>query len=122
MTVSVLATPPTISSWILLKWADDGTEEVKAPAAHAQEVQRLVGEFGTSGLARSEFCRIHGMTLKTLQRGLKRERTQSSDMQTDGKRLVRVKVIGGSDTTDRERLGNGGGIGQGPAHRAEPRF
>src|SRR5271157_2908054 len=70
-----------------------------------QEVQRLVREFGTSGLARSEFCRIHGMTLKTLQRGLKRERTQSSDMQTDGKRLVRVKVIGGSDTTDRERLG-----------------
>src|SRR5260370_30382651 len=68
-----------------------------------QEVQRLVREFGTSGLARSEFCRIHGMTLKTLQRGLKRERTQSSDMQTDGKRLVRVKVIGGSDTTDRER-------------------
>src|SRR5260370_11547894 len=68
-----------------------------------QEVQRLVREFGTSGLARSEFCRIHGMTLKTLQRGLKRERTQSSDTQTDGKRLVRVKVIGGSDTTDRER-------------------
>jgi hypothetical protein len=68
-----------------------------------QEVQRLVREFGTSGLARSEFCRIHGMTLRTLQRGLKRERTQSSDMQTDGKRLVRVKVIGGSDTTDRER-------------------
>jgi hypothetical protein len=43
------------------------------------------------------------MTLRTMQRGLKRERTQSSDMQTDGKRLVRVKVIGGSDTTDRER-------------------
>src|SRR5260370_33907802 len=79
-----------------------------------QEVQRLVREFGTSGLARSEFCRIHGMTLKTLQRGLKRERTQSSDMQTDGKRLVRVKVIGGSDTTDRERpLGMAVGLAKG---------
>src|SRR5260370_11398201 len=79
-----------------------------------QEVQRLVREFGTSGLARSEFCRIHGMTLKTLQRGLKRERTQSSDTQTDGKRLVRVKVIGGSDTTDRERpLGMAVGFAQG---------
>jgi HNH endonuclease len=59
-----------------------------------QEVQRLVSEFGTSGLPRGEFCRIHGMTLSTLQRGLKRERTESSDMQSDGKRLVRVKVIG----------------------------
>ena len=26
-----------------------------------------------------------------------------SDIQTDGKRLVRVKVIGGTDTADRER-------------------
>ena len=59
-------------------------------------------EFGTSGLSRSEFCRIHGMTLSTLQRGLKRERIESSDIQTDGKRLVRVKLIGGSGTTDRE--------------------
>jgi hypothetical protein len=61
-----------------------------------QEVQRLVRELGSSGLGRGEFCRIHGMTLKTLQRGLQRERIQSGDIQTDGKRLVRVKVIGGS--------------------------
>ena len=67
-----------------------------------QEVQRLVGEFGTSGLSRGEFCRIHGMTLSTLQRGLKRERTRPSDIQSDGKRLVRVKVTGGSGTADRE--------------------
>jgi hypothetical protein len=69
-----------------------------------QEVQRLVGECGTSGLSRGEFCRIHGMTLSTLQRGLKRERTEPSDIQRDGKRLVRVKVIGGSGTADREGL------------------
>ena len=69
-----------------------------------QEVQRLVGEFGTSGLSRGEFCRIHGMTLSTLQRELKRERTEPSDIQRDGKRLVRVKVIGGSGTADREGL------------------
>jgi len=43
------------------------------------------------------------MTLSTLQRGLKRERIQSSDIQTDGKRLMRVKVISGSGTADRER-------------------
>src|SRR6516225_1551696 len=68
-----------------------------------QEVQRLVKEFVTSGLGRSQFCRIHGMTLKTLQRGLHREPIQSSDIPTDGKRLVRVKVIGGSGRADRER-------------------
>src|SRR5258707_15522106 len=67
-----------------------------------QEVQRLVGEFGTSGLSRGEVCRIHGMTLSTLQRGLKRERTEPSDIQSDGKRLLRVKVIGGSGRADRE--------------------
>src|SRR5260370_23010365 len=44
------------------------------------------------------------MTLSTLQRGLKRELTEPSDIQRDGKRLVRVKVIGGSGTADREGL------------------
>jgi hypothetical protein len=43
-----------------------------------------------------------------LQRGFKRGRIEASD----GKRLVRVKVIGGSGTADREPpWGNGGDIG-----------
>src|SRR6201993_480558 len=38
-------------------------EEVKPRRQRTrQEVQRLVGEFGTSGLSRAEFCRIHGMS------------------------------------------------------------
>jgi hypothetical protein len=78
-------------------------EEVKPRRRRTrQEVQRLVSEFGTSGLSRGEFCRIHGVTLSTLQRGLRRERTKPGDIQSDGKKLVRVKIIGGSDTTDRE--------------------
>ena len=78
-------------------------EEVKPRRRRTrQEVQRLVGEFGTSGLSRGEFCRIHGKRLSTLQRGLKRERTEPSDVQSDNKRLVRVKVIGGNGTADRE--------------------
>src|ERR1700736_1299775 len=78
-------------------------EEVKARRRRTrQEVQRLVREFGTSGLSRGEFCRIHAMTLSTLQRGLKRRGTEPSDIQSDGKRLVRVKVIGGSRPADRE--------------------
>src|ERR1700732_545821 len=79
-------------------------EEVKPRRRRTrQEGQRLVGEFGTSGLSGDEFCRIHGMRLSTLQRGLKRERTEPSDIQSGGKRLVRVKVIGGErHTADRE--------------------
>src|ERR1700730_18905688 len=83
-----------------------------------QEVQRLVDKFGTSGLSRGEFCRIHAMTLSTLQRGLKRKRTEPSDIQSDGKRLVRVKVIGGTGTTDREGpWAMAGGLGKGRGHR-----
>jgi hypothetical protein len=77
-------------------------EEIKPRRRRTrQEVQRLVSsEFGTSGLSRGEFCRIHGMTLSTLQRGLKRERTEPSDIQSNGKRLVRVKVIGANNRPD----------------------
>src|ERR1700722_14702924 len=81
-------------------------EEVKPRRRRTrQEVQRLVGEFGTSGLSRGEFCRIHGMRLSTLQRGLRRRRTEPSDLQSDGKRLGRVKEIGGSRPGDREPPG-----------------
>jgi hypothetical protein len=81
-------------------------EEVKPRRRRTrQEVQRLVSEFGTSGLSPGEFCRIHGMTLSTLQRGLKRERIERSDLQSDGRTLVRVKVIGGKGTADREGRG-----------------
>ena len=45
---------------------------------------------------------MRGMTLSTLQRGLKRERIASEGSQSDGKRLVRVKVIGGNGAVDRE--------------------
>jgi hypothetical protein len=78
-------------------------EEVKPRRRRTrQEVQRLVSKFATSGLSRGEFCRMHAMTLSTLQRGLKRGPTELSDMQRDGKRLVRVRVIGGTGTADRE--------------------
>ena len=42
------------------------------------------------------------MTLSTLQRGLKRERTKAGEIQSDGKKLVRLKVIGGKGAADRE--------------------
>jgi transposase-like protein len=80
------------------------SEEVKPRRRRTrQEVQRLVSEFGTGGLSRGEFCRLHGMRLSTLQRGLRRARTKPGDIQSDGKKLVRVKVIGsGAADADRE--------------------
>jgi hypothetical protein len=61
-----------------------------------------VAEFRTSGLRQSEFCRMHGMTHGTLQRGLRREPIGSGS-QGAVKRLVAVEVSGG-DGLDRLRL------------------
>ena len=58
-----------------------------------QEVKRLVAEFETSGLLRSEFCRKHNLALGTLQRGLRRRRMEVEG-QSEAKRLVEVKLTG----------------------------
>jgi hypothetical protein len=58
-----------------------------------QEIKRLVREFETSGLRRSEFCQKHNLAPGTLQRGLKRRRMEV-DRQSESKRLVEVKMAG----------------------------
>jgi hypothetical protein len=58
-----------------------------------QEIKRLVREFETGGLGRSEFCQKHNLALGTLQRGLKRRRMELEPQRGD-KRLVEVKVAG----------------------------
>ena len=67
-----------------------------------QEVKRLVAEFETSGLLRSEFCRKHNLALGTLQRGLRRRRMEVEG-QSEAKRLVEVKLAG------KQRNGSGPG-------------
>jgi len=67
-----------------------------------QEIKRLVREFETSGQRRSEFCHKHNLALGTLQRGL-RKRRMEVEGQSEGKRLVEVKVAG------IQRNGNGPG-------------
>ena len=69
-------------------------EEVKRRRRSSQEIQRLVAEFRTSGLRAGEFCRIHGLTHGTLQRGLRREQIGSGS-QRGVKRLVAVEVTDG---------------------------
>ena len=52
-----------------------------------------MAEFETSGLRRSEFCQKHHLALGTLQRGLRRRRTEVEG-QSEGRRLVEVKMAG----------------------------
>jgi hypothetical protein len=74
-----------------------------------QEIKQLVAEFETSGLRRSEFCHKHNLALGTLQRGLRRRRVEVAG-QSEGKRLVEVKVAG--------IQGNGSGAGTCPVAKA----
>ena len=56
-----------------------------------QQIKRLVAEFETGGLQRSEFCKNHNLALGTLQRGLRRRRMEVEG-QREAKRLVEVKL------------------------------
>ena len=67
-----------------------------------QEIKRLVAEFETSGLRRSEFCQKHNLAPGTLQRGLRRRRMEV-EAQREAKGLVEVKLAG------KQRNGSGPG-------------
>lgn len=68
------------------------SEEVKVRKRRSsQEIRRLVAGFEASGLRQVEFCRSHGLALSTLQRGLKRRRTEAEG-QDESKRLIEVKI------------------------------
>jgi len=58
-----------------------------------QEIKRLVTEFETSGLRQSEFCHKYNLAPGTLKRGLRRRRMEVEG-QSEGKRLVEVKMAG----------------------------
>jgi transposase-like protein len=77
----------------------EGEEVKRRRRRSSQEIERLVAEFRTSGLRPSEFCRIHGLTHGTLQRGLRKERIDSSS-QGGVKGLVAVE-LSDSDALDR---------------------
>jgi|SRR5271163_124882 len=57
----------------------------------SQEIRRLVTEFEASGLRQVEFCNKHGLALGTLQRGLKRRRSEAGE-RGECDRLVEVKL------------------------------
>jgi|ERR1035437_2788783 hypothetical protein len=63
------------------------------------EIERLVAEFTSSGMNRTEFCRHHGMSLGTLNRYLKQRREQGDSGAIDGG-LVAVELTGAKLATD----------------------
>jgi len=75
----------------------EGEEVKRRLRRSSQEIQRLVAEFRTSGLRQSEFCRIHGLTHGTLQRGLRREPIASGEL----KGLVAVELTDGDGLSRR---------------------
>ncbi|MGA2169517.1 MAG: hypothetical protein ABSG62_15005 [Terracidiphilus sp.] len=57
------------------------------------ESARLAGLYRTSGMGRSEFCRIHGLALSTLGRHLKKQsKEQAGSNEVGSSRLVAVEV------------------------------
>ena len=55
----------------MLKCPDDRKTELSAPKRRTRaEVQRLVAEFVSSGVRRSEFCQSRGLSFSTLDRHL----------------------------------------------------
>jgi hypothetical protein len=66
-------------------------EVKKRKRRSSQEIRRLVTEFEASGLRQVEFCRSRGLALSTLQRGLKRRRTEAGG-QGESEGLVEVRI------------------------------
>ena len=60
------------------------------------EIERLVAEYGASGMGRAEFCRSQGLALSTLGRHLRKQRSKPSD--------VRSKGVERSKSEERSRL------------------
>src|ERR1700681_646141 len=68
--------------------------ELSAPKRRTRaEVQRLVAEFVSSGMRRSEFCQSRGLSFSTLDRHLKKRRwkRKTRNAPADGK-LVAVEL------------------------------
>ena len=67
------------------------------------EVQRLVAEFVSSGMRRSEFCRSRGLSFGTLNRHLKKQRwKKGSRAASSAGRLVPVELAARRSPTQHE--------------------
>src|SRR5436853_7778971 len=69
-------------------------DKLSAPKRRTRaEVQKLVAEFVSSGMRRSEFCRSRGMSFSTLDRHLKKRRWKKRRRPVSSAgRLVKVEL------------------------------
>ena len=72
-----------------------GESAVVSGRRSCAEVARLAGLYGSSGMGRGEFCRIHGLSLSALHRHLQKQRHQPQHASQEGGkpgRLVEVEL------------------------------
>src|SRR5271166_2515531 len=68
-----------------------------------EEVQKLVAEFVSSGMRRTEFCRSRGLSFGTLDRHLKKQRWKRKSRRASSVgRLVPVELAGRKSPTQHE--------------------
>jgi hypothetical protein len=48
------------------------------------EIERLVGQYGSSGMGRAEFCRSQVLALSTLGRHLRKQQSKPGDVRSKG--------------------------------------
>jgi hypothetical protein len=66
----------------------------------AAEIKQIVSEFQSSGMSRSQFCRVRGLTFGVLNRYLKRMHA-AVDGSASGDRLVAVECGGKKPSAER---------------------
>jgi hypothetical protein len=66
----------------------------------AVEIEQIVSEFQSSGMSRSQFCRVRGLTFGVLSRYLERKRG-AADSGANGDRLVAVEWGGKQQSAER---------------------
>lgn len=64
------------------------------------EIEQIVSEFQSSGMSRSQFCRVRGLTFGVLNRYLERMRA-SAESGANGDRLVAVEWAGKKPSAER---------------------
>ena len=79
------------------------TELVTPKRRTRAEVKKLVAEFVSSGMRRSEFCRSRGLSFGTLNRHLKKRRWKRKSRAASGDgRLVPVELAARNSPTQHE--------------------
>lgn len=82
---------------------DEQAQAVKIKRRRSRaQVEQLVAEYEASGLGRTAFCQLRGLSLSTLARYRRRQEQTAGDA-AEGKRWLAVEVSGRAAVADGER-------------------